>query len=201
MSRGQAHTLEGVVAGLVLLSGLVFALQATAVTPLSASTSSQHLENQQQATAEGVLATAAEHGALKPAVLFRGDENSDGNSEFHSADNGEFYTTSAPPNEFGDILSQAFGGRGLAFNAYVVYRRPDGRAVRQRMVYRGEPSDNAASASRLVTLYDDDNLYTSGDLIGNPTGPTVSASNFYAPDTASAGIYNVIEVEVIVWRM
>jgi hypothetical protein len=204
MNRGQAHTLEGVVAGLVLLSGLLFALQATAVTPLSASTSSQHLENQQQTSAEGVLATAAEEGTLKPAVLFWDGEAPDPINEFHDADNGEFYTSEAPPNGFGSILSQTFGGRGLAFNVYVVYQRQsDSRKVRQRMVYRGEPSDNAVTASRLVTIYDSDELHADGDDdgIAEPTGTVISASNFYALDTGTtSGVYNVAEVEVIVWR-
>ena len=212
MNRGQAHTLEGVVAGLVLLSGLVFALQATAVTPLSASTSSQHLENQQQASAEGVLATAAKHRVLKPAVLFWNGKGSDPANEFYDADNGEFYTSKTPPNEFGDLLSQAFGGRGLTFNVYVAYRRQsDGRQVRQRMIYRGEPSDNAVTASRLVTLYNTDELYadTDNDDIAEPTGTTISKSNFYAPDVVDESdnggpdlaIYNIIEVEVVVWRI
>jgi hypothetical protein len=69
------------------------------------------------------------------------------------------------------------------------------------MIYRGEPSDNAVTASRSVTLYDSDNLYQSSDSSQNPLGPTISGSNFYAPDAASGGIYNVVEVEVVVWRM
>ncbi len=66
--RAQAHTLEAIVSGMLLLASLVFALQMTAVTPLSASTSSQHIENQQQAIGHGVLASAVAEGALKPAV-------------------------------------------------------------------------------------------------------------------------------------
>jgi hypothetical protein len=70
------------------------------------------------------------------------------------------------------------------------------------MVYRGEPTDNAAAASRVVTLFDDDVLYDDSE---SPTGPTVSGSVFYAEDvtdTASSNtaVYNVVTVEVVVWR-
>ena len=104
--RGQAYALEAIVTSLILLSGLVFALQATAVTPLSASTSSQHIENQQAATAEGVLATAADDGSLRVAVL----NWDDGDGEFHGSDaDRSYYTNTAPENGFGDLLSRALG--------------------------------------------------------------------------------------------
>ena len=67
--RGQAYTLEAIIASVLLISSLVFALQVTVVTPLSASTSNQHIENQQRASAAGVLTAAQETGALKDAVL------------------------------------------------------------------------------------------------------------------------------------
>jgi hypothetical protein len=201
--RGQAYALEAVVASLILLSGLVFALQATAVTPLSASTSSQHIENQQAATAEGVLAAAAENGSIRVAVL----NWNDGDGKFHGAEPDQSYhTNDAPDNEFGTLLSRAFDGRGIVFNVYVHYGvdRDDDGVVEElqsrRMVYRGEPTDNAAAATRAVTLYDDDVLH---DASSNPTGPTISGTNFYADDVATgpnSPVYNVVTVEVVVWR-
>ena len=50
--------------------------------------------------------------------------------------------------------------------------RPYGEAPAW-MVYRGEPTDNAAAASRAVTLYDDDVLYDGSEA---PTGTAVSPS-------------------------
>ena len=63
--RGQAHTLEAFAAAILIVVGLTFALQATAVTPLSASTSNQHLENQQRAVATDLLETSAANGDLR----------------------------------------------------------------------------------------------------------------------------------------
>ncbi len=198
--RAQAHTLEGVVAGILLISALVFAYQVTAVTPLSGSTSSQHIENQQRATAEGVLRTAEESGALRSAVLFWDATD----MKFRGADNGQHYTnTETPPNRFLDVLSRAFEDRGVSVNVHVVYVDENGRRQRQRMVYRGEPSDNAATATTALTLYDDDVLRDDpdGDGVADPTGSELASSSFYAPDAGtSSGVYNVVVVEVTVWR-
>ena len=190
--RGQAYTLEAVIASLLLVSSLVFALQVTAVTPLSASTSNQHIENQQRASASGVLTAAQEAGVLKDAVLYWNDSA----EEYDDAERLTYYTNSYPPNEFGNITERAFDGRGLAVNVLVYHNESEEPS---RMVYRGEPSDNAVSASRTVTIYDDDDL-TAPDA----TKTAGSANNFadVVPEDASGNsVYNVVRVEVTVWRM
>ena len=190
--RGQAYTLEAIIAAVLLISSLVFALQVTAVTPLSASTSNQHIENQQRASAAGVLTAAQEAGVLKDAVLFWNDSK----AEYHDADRVTFYTNQYPPNEFGNITERAFDGRGLAVNVLIYYNTSEDPS---RMVYRGEPSDNAISASRTVTIYDDDELTAPG-----PTKTASTADNFsdVVPDDPNSNdVYNVVRVEVVVWRM
>ncbi len=190
--RGQAYTLEAIIASVLLISSLVFALQVTAVTPLSASTSNQHIENQQRASASGVLTAAQEAGVLKDAVLYYNDSE----GEYHDADRVTFYTNGYPPNEFGNITRRAFEGRGLAVNVLIY---PDANSGPSRMVYRGEPSDNAVSASRTVTIYDDDAL-TAPDT--SETAATASNfSNVVPEDTTGNNVYNVVRVEVTVWRM
>jgi hypothetical protein len=196
--RGQAHTLEGVIAAILLLSSLTFALQVTAVTPLSASTSSQHIENQQQSVAEGVLSVAAEDDYLKDAVLFWNTSE----ERFHNATRG-YYVNDPPPNEFGETLSMAYGGRGLAYNVYVSHQTDGGTWVDKRMLYRGRPSDNAISATRTVTLYDSDCLVDANNETDTTSCLSDSsvADDFYADDVSSTGLYNVVRVEVVVWRM
>lgn len=195
--RGQALTLEAIVGGLVLLTAVGFALQMTAVTPLSASTSSQHLENQLGEEAEGVLASTAETGALKDAVLYWDSEE----EEFHGTGDRSFYTSGPPDNEFGDELRRTFGDRNIAFNVVVRYQTENLGVSRQRMVRQGQPSDNAMSASRTVVLVDNDVLL---DENGEETEERLAESeqNFYAPNTADDNpYYNVVTVEVIVWRI
>ena len=190
--RGQAYTLEAVIASLLLVSSLVFALQVTAVTPLSASTSNQHIENQQRASASGVLTAAQEAGALKDAVLYWNDSA----EEYYDAERLTYYTNSYPPNEFGNITERAFDGRGLAVNVLVYHNESEEPS---RMVYRGEPSDNAVSASRTVTIYNGSELAAPG------TSTTVeNATSFdeVVPYDGTGGtVYNVVRVEVTVWRM
>ncbi|WP_158057453.1 DUF7288 family protein [Halorussus halophilus] len=193
--RGQAHTLEAFTAALIVVSGVLFALQSTAVTPLTASTSNQHIENQHQVAAADLLAGAAERGTLRQSVLFWDQTN----GTFVGASESGFYANSGPPNAFGESLNETFGsfsspGRRIAYNVYVYYRKPDNTSRRQTMVYMGSPSDNAATASRTVTIYDDTPL--------NGTETNVSSGRFYAPDAApNATLYNTMEVRIVVWQM
>ena len=191
--RGQAYTLEAVIASVLLVSSLVFALQVTAVTPLSASTSNQHIENQQRASASGVLTAAQEAGALKDAVLYWNDSE----GEFHNVTGQREYYTSDPPNDFGNIIKRAFAGRGLAVNVLIHYNESKEPT---RMVYRGAPSDNAVSASRTVTIYDDDNL-TAPPSDQTTVGNASEFKNAVPGDASGNSVYNVVRVEVTVWRV
>lgn len=213
--RAQAHTLEAVVAGLLLVSSVVFALQVTAVTPLSASTSSQHVENQQQALAEGLFERTAESGALRRAVLFWGDADGDHEREFHCAREGTAYASDpnttacgiggapnavhVPPNDFGAALNDTFA-TGVAVNVRIHYRTTDDETETQQLVYRGQPSDNAVRSSVTVVLTDDDVLY---DANGDPTDRLVGSGGaaFYADDVGDGPLFNVLRVEVSVWRI
>jgi hypothetical protein len=194
-SRGQVHTLEAFTAALLVVSGVLFAMQATAVTPLTASTSNQHIETQHRTAAADVLATAAENGTLRPAVTFWNPDE----QEFVDAGDRGFYANGGPPNGFGASLNDTFGSfstsdRRIAYNVVVRYRTADNDTRKQTMVYMGSPSDNAATATRTVTLADDTPL---SGASGN-----VSSANFYAPDAApDASLYNVMEVQIIVWQM
>lgn len=196
--RGQAHTLEAVAAALVLLSAVVFALQVTAVTPLSGSTSNLHIENQQENMAEGLLSAEADNGTLKETLLYY-NTSSDGDRFYNATEGEEIYDGELPDTAFGNALDEVFLSRGIAVNVNLYYVRQDGERRDQRLVYLGGPSDHASTATWEVTLFEDDEI-RDGD---GSTGETVAdAENFYAPQYGeSAGIYNVIEVEVVTWRM
>jgi len=191
--RGQALTLEAVSGAILLLLAIGFALQMTAVTPLSASTSSQHLENQLRASGEGVLVSTAESGTLKTAVLNWNESE----GEFHNASESGYYSGAPPDNEFGDALDQAFGDRNIAYNVVLHYQLEDGTRFTQQMIRQGEPSDNAVSVSRTVTLFDTDNLTAPGG------GPELQNSGTYFAEDAAPNdsLYNLVRVEVIVWRI
>lgn len=191
--RGQAHTLEATIAGLLMLASLIFALQMTAASPLAAS-SGQQVQNQQEASAQGVLAAADNADALKPAVLYW-DETED---VYHDSDG--TYNSGPPDNRFGDILNQSFNERGIAYNVNFMYQKSDGSTAKDQYIYSGEPSDGAVVATRTVTLYLYDHLY---DKDENPTGSEVRNAPDYAIEDSSTGndVYNTVQVEVVVWRL
>jgi hypothetical protein len=195
VDRGQALTLEGVTAAVLVLAAIGFALQVTAVTPLSPSTSSQHVENQLEASVDGLLASAAENGTLKDAVLYWNPDE----DEFHGAGDTSFYRSGAPPNGFGEELERSLESRNVAYNVVVYYNTFDGDVQSQQMVSQGSPSDHAVSASRTLTVVDDDRLVQSD---GSP-GQRADQTSFYIPDTTlvDEGLYNIVRVEVTAWRI
>ena len=194
--RGQAHTLEAITAALLVLSAVVFALQVTAVTPLTGSTSSQHIENQQTEMAEGLLAAEDRQGTISESLRYW----SESNERFHGAVSGG-YTAGGPPTAFGEALNETFLDRGIAFNVHVRYLRSDGARGSQQLVDLGQPSDHATTATRLVTLYDSDPLIDA-DGTTNET-VTVGDEVLYADHDVSpeTDLFTVVEVEVVVWRM
>lgn len=195
-TRGQAHTLEGIAAAILVLASVIFALQVTAVTPLTASTASQHIENQQEGAAAGLLATADEKGALRSMVLYW---NESGSSFHNISGNESFYTRSSPPTEFGDLLNETFAQQGIAYNVNLLFLTQDGEQRERSLIYLGRPSDHSVTVRASVPLYDDDHII---DADHSQNATTVADATYFAPDVSpESHLYNVIEVEVILWRM
>nr|WP_303650194.1 hypothetical protein [Halalkalicoccus sp. NIPERK01] len=187
---------------MLLVAGLVFASQATAVTPLSASTSNQHIENQHRAVANDLLAVTAEDGSLREAVVYW--NTSEGDGGFINSSEERAYYTGTPPEDhplYG-TLESFFAERHLAYNVDVSYQRGPEATDRstQPMVVMGSPSDNAVSATRTVVLYDSTELPTEGE---EETKTLAEVENeFYADDIdPDSQVYNVVEVRIVVWRL
>ena len=196
--RGQAHTLEATIAGLLMLASLIFALQMTAVTPLAAS-SGQHIQNQQQASGQGVLATADNADALKPAVLYWNSSS----ENFHNASSEGTYISGPPNTTFGRMLNQSFNQRGIAYNVNFRYQQDSGEMVTRPYIYSGEPSDGAAVSSHAVTITQDDPLYDA-DETRNSTLVSDADANYLVDnrgDGTDSKVYNTVQVEVVVWRV
>lgn len=195
--RGQAHTLEAFSAAIVLLASVAFALQVTAVTPLTASTASQHIENQQSGVATGVLDEAVADGTLKETLLYWNESK----GRFHGvSESSDTYVLGGPPTAFGERLNQTFLERGIAFALDVEYVR--GKQVpSQEIVDLGTPSDNAVTVTRTVTVFDDDHIYDA-DGTRNESVTVEGSTTFYAGDESPDGpVYNVFKVELTLWRM
>ncbi|MFB6223995.1 MAG: hypothetical protein ABEH86_10055 [Haloarcula sp.] len=192
--RAQAYTLEAFVAALVLLGAVVFALQATAVTPQSASTASETHQQQLERAGHGALDDAVADGSLRRTVLYwdSSTETFHGLESYESA-----YANAALPTAFGAKLNRSFGATGIAYNVNIRYRQPSGASKTRAVVDSGTPSDDAVRVVELLTLYDDDVLSTESEAPGDET---LTNASFYAPDSApDSGVYNVVTVEVVLW--
>lgn len=195
--RGQGHTLEAVAAAFLLIASVGFALQMTAVTPLSASTSSQHLENQLRMAGAGVLTSVAETDDLSRAVRYWNETD----ARFFNTPDGGYYTNDPPDNTFGRALNRSFDERNVAYNVYLVYETASGAVKETRMIYRGEPSDHAVRTSRSVTIMDRDPLIDEDGSV-NGTVTVNSADTYLLPDAAPGEpVRNVVRVEVVAWRI
>jgi hypothetical protein len=196
--RGQAHTLEAVVAALLLVTSIGFALQMTIVTPLSASTSSQHIENQQRATASGIMTSAAETGALTDTVLYWNDSE----GRFHNTTDVGYYTNNPPDTAFGRMLEESFDEESIAYNVNLHFVTPGGEHRETELVYRGVPTENAVSASRTVAIRADDHLVNEDGVATNVT--VANATKYFVGQAGGphqTATYNLVRVEVVVWRI
>lgn len=211
VDRAQAHTLEAFIAALLLVAAIIFATQATAVTPLSASTSNQHIENQQRAVASDLLRASAEEGTLTEAVVYwnaTDDPAVDGIPRFgNTGDENRSYYTDVPDHDrFGALLDQSFSQTQIAYNIDVTYLTEDDERETIPMVVMGTPSDNAVVATKTVPLFEDTELsYPDGEeglTLGEIDDDEENDDKtFYAPNVGDGALYNVVEVRITVWRM
>lgn len=193
--RAQAFTIESVAATLLLVGTVIFLTQSAVVGPLTTSTSSQQLTEQQRGVAAGMLDAAVADGLVVPTLVYWDDLN----ETFHGAPDEGYYVGRAPSTAFGALLNETFDEREVAYNVNVYSVDETGEPRRRPLVEQGSPSDDAVQVSRLVTLYDDDVLR---DRTGAATNVTLAsvADDFYLSDTQpGSAVYNVVRVEVTVW--
>ncbi|WP_353633485.1 hypothetical protein ABSL23_09080 [Halobacterium sp. NMX12-1] len=200
--RGQAHTLEGVAAALLVVATVAFTIQATAVTPLTASTASQHIETQHERAASGLLETERANGNLSRTLRYW---NGTGASFANASANG--YYVGEPPNaSFLLAVEETFGDRAVAYNVNAYYVDANGDRRTRRVVHHGDPSADAVAATRLVTLYDNQSITERNGTRFEPTAKTLAdvddatGERYFAPN-APGHAYAVVEVEVVLWRM
>ena len=197
-SRGQAYSLEGIIAALIVAGAVLVGLQAVDTTPWTTNGNDRPGELQ-QAQAEDLLAAAADDGSLSRVVRC-------------VSDTGMPYTNLAadPPlnlTDFGYMLNQTFAKRGFQYRVSLVHAHwNDSTDSRYRNVTdlsgeRTDPAGPAVTASRTVTLTDDMQVYRNLDGCRDSRGTLSSVSKFYADDVdSSSPVYNVVQVRLVVWQ-
>ena len=196
-SRAQAFSLEAFVASILLVTSLAFALQAVAVSANTAGPAESELRGQHAGLAEGVVDGAVEDGGLRATVVYWNESG----GRFHGATDGGIYRAGAPNTTFGRALEGSLGSQRIRYNVDLYYRGENGTRESRTLVEHGTPTDDAVRVVETVTLYDDTALVAANESRrGNATLGAVE-SDFYAPDAADdSRLYNVVRVEVIVWR-
>ncbi len=192
--KAQLYTLEGVAAASIMLIVIIYAIDATSMTPLTASTSSVHVEAELRALGQDIfnILDYAEPGyrsKLKmDMVAWDGKEYI-----WNGANYTVKGTTNVPSNltNITEIFNSTLIKQGTAHNLDVTFlsRKPDNTTypVKIKIIFNGDPSNNAVIVSRKIVLQD-------SDIIGNYSGPIEDIdplSNFR----------NIVDLKLTLWRM
>jgi hypothetical protein len=200
--RGQAFTLEGVIGSIIILSAVLFAIQAIIITPTTGGTVDPEIRTQVQTEANDVLAVVAQNETFGLSDHVRYWSRNE--RAFVGAVNEEIgYGNRLPPKTFGALLNDTFESRGRTYNVYLRYHNRSNGTTELPMVYRGEASDNAVTATRRVTLYDNMTLAgpnaTSVELWELGTNESSERGYFPIPNAVDGPVYNIVEVRLVVW--
>ena len=189
--KAQLHTLEGVAAATIMLFVIVYAIDATSMTPLTSSTANVHVEIELQALGQDILSALdyAEPGynsKLKNDILnWNGSEYLWTATKYIELRYGQT-TQNNLTNNLTEILNATVVRQGIANNAVLTFL-DDSTLLpsTQYIIYNGDPSDNAVIVSRKIVLQNSDN----------------PANNTIKDIDPSTNLYNIVDVKLILWRM
>ncbi|MCL7410924.1 MAG: hypothetical protein M8350_03820 [Methanosarcinaceae archaeon] len=190
----QMHTLEAIMASTIMVMIIVFAVQATSLTPLTSSTANAHIEAQLQVIGQDMLSALDysqydQRSDLKNDILnWNGNEYVwNGTSYYSDTPN----ASSTLNSSITDMLTYIAIPRGIAHNVQFTHMSDTGRFSSIFYIYNGDPSDNAVIISRKVVLSNPD--------IGNTS--TFQANTGIVDIDDTTDLYNIINVKLILWRM
>lgn len=207
-ARGQAYTLEGVFSAIVILTALLYGLQAVDVGPWTSESASQTSTLETQA--QDVLDIAASNGSLSTvARCYDVNPRSTGGYVFSGQIANENATT------FERLLNTTFDERDRNYNVYLYYWDNE-TSQRERVLLSMNrtaadsgvvaPTDSSVVASRTVVLYDDMPTRFGASPKCGQEGATLKeyadarGGNWYLNDIApNSPVYNIVEVRVVVW--
>ena len=189
--KAQMHTLEGVAAATIMLLVIVYALDATTLTPVSSSTASVHMVTELQTLGQDILSALdyAEPGynsKLKNDIMtWNGTE--------YTWNGIKYIETGSPQNNLTNnltaILNASLVSQGIAHNVEINFLRDNGTSLDHdnwKIIYNGDPSNNAVIISRKIVLQNSD---------FNPD------ANYQVEDIDfSTNLFNIVDVKLILWR-
>jgi hypothetical protein len=156
---GQVYTMEGVIAGLILVLTLMYI--TSSITLVSPQTEKSLVMKQGIKAADilNVLSakncTLTNHNPLLDAIaLWNGNVSTFENSVDNPVNASEFSIMSLNKT-IGMILHDCDRHNNTLFNVYLIYNDSTGSFTNKPVILNGEPSDfdNAASASKIIVLH------------------------------------------------
>ncbi len=191
--KAQLHTLEGVAAATIMLLVIVYAIEATSMTPLTSSTANVHVETELAVLGQDILnaldyAEPGYNSKLKNDIItWNGNEYVWNGTKYAEKNN-----ASASPltSNLTIITNATLIGQGIAHNVELTYIANVSNITSPAssiMIYNGDPSENAVIISRKLVLQNTD---------------FSPAANYPVKDIdPSTNLYNVVEVKLTLWRM
>ena len=209
--RGQAFTLEGLIAAIVLLTAVLFALQAVVITPTTGGSVDRGVQAQVDQQLTDAMLVSAEDGNLSELVRYYSATNDSAECPWNQDEcwyqetpgNESVYNSSTFADELdyvlGDVLDEHFVNQsGKSYNVEFIYYEADGENRTTKDVVRmgGARSDSAVTASYMVVLLE-------GQDLTAPDSDHLSIDDdqhsYPIPNIEDEELYNIVEVRVTVW--
>jgi len=204
-TRGRAYTLEAVIAVIVILTAVLFALQAVFITPTTSGAVDPGVRDEVRQQASDILVVSAQNATFSLSDQVRYWDQS--SRTFVGGRNARVgYGSTQPPGMFGVLLNRTFSQRNRLYNVELRYRGRNATRTSDTvpLVYRGTPGEGSVAATTTVTLYDNQTLTgpraSSAELWEYDTNATDNDDGYYPiPNAVEGPVYNVVEIRVTVW--
>ncbi len=196
--KAQLHTLEGVAAATILLLVIIYAIDATSMTPLTSSTSNVHVASELSVLGQDILNTLdySEPGynsKLKNDIIKWDGKQYLWNGTTYMENSNASYLQNNLTNNLTQILNSTLIKKGIAHRIELTYLIrsnnvvvPSAPAV---MISAGVPSDNAVIVSRKVVLQRSD-IY-----VISSTNPMRAINSDF-----SSNLFNIVDIKMVLWR-
>ncbi len=197
--KAQLHTLEGVAASALLLLVIIYAIDATSMTPLTSSTSSVHVESELAVLGQDILNTLdyAEPGyssKLKSDVISWNGKEYLWNGDDYIINGGN----DSLENNLAAALNATLIRRGVAHRVELTYLLNNTGIIEpsspEIMINAGVPSDNSVIVSKKIVLQDTDCMDDEGCEEDEEDQRHIKDID------TSTNLYNIVDVKLILWR-
>ncbi|MFC3957419.1 DUF7288 family protein [Halovivax cerinus] len=191
--RGQAFTLEGFASAIIVLTAVLFALQAVVITPTTGGAVDRAALSQEEQEVRDVLLVGAENDDLSELVRNWNTSTKSWDDSTRSSQTGAYNSTEfAATSDFGTIVHEHFANSsGKSYNLDFITQNGSSRDVEHIVRMGGGSSESVVSASYTVTIHDEQPFTGGSGDVGD--------SNTNYPFRPGTDDYTVVEVQLTVW--